>query len=74
VWRKLSVARLSKIQTVSLGESPFDRRYRMAGVRVDTAGAGAASHRVHIPYLDRSVARRLFDSLGTAAARTAFRW
>ena len=41
---------------------------------MDHAGAGVASHRVHIPYLDRGLARRLFDSLGTAAAHTAFRW
>ena len=32
-------------------QSPFDRRHRMASVRVDTAGAGDASHRVDIPYL-----------------------
>jgi len=43
-------------------------------VRVDTAGAGAASHRVDIPYLPVETATELFGQLGTAAARTAFRW
>ena len=67
-------ARFSKLQAVSMTQSPFDRRHRMASVRVDTAGAGEASHRVDIPYLDVETATRLFGQLGTAAARTAFRW
>lgn len=74
IWRHLTVARFSKVQAVSMTESPFDRRHGMASVRVDTAGAGAASHRVHIPYLRVETAAQLFDQLGTAAARTAFRW
>ena len=55
-------------------ESPFDRRARMASVRVDTAGAGDASHRVDIPYLARSTADDLYRRLAGEAARTAFRW
>ena len=51
IWRHLTVARFSKVQAVSMTQSPFDRRHRMASVRVDTAGAGDASHRVDIPYL-----------------------
>ena len=35
----------------------------MARVRVDTAGAGQFSHRVDIPYLDHTIARRLADRL-----------
>jgi hypothetical protein len=46
----------------------------MASVRVDTAGAGDGSHRVDIPYLPVEKAAELFGELGTAAARTAFRW
>jgi len=55
-------------------QSPFDRRHRMASVRVDTAGAADASHRVDIPYLPVETATALFGQLGTAAARTVFRW
>ncbi|MFN2400143.1 MAG: PH domain-containing protein [Gemmatimonadaceae bacterium] len=73
-WRKLSVARLAKIQAVAIHESPFDRRTGMADLRVDTAGAGDASHRVHIPYLPRETARGLCDVLATQAGRTAFKW
>jgi putative membrane protein len=74
IWRHLTVARFSKVQAVSMTQSPFDRRQGMASVRVDTAGAGTASHRVDIPYLPVETASELFGQLGTAAARTAFRW
>ena len=74
LWRELTVARFNKIQAVTLGESPFDRRTRMASVRVDTAGAADASHRVDIPYLARRVADELYRRLAGEAARTAFRW
>ncbi len=74
LWRNLSMARYGKIQAVAMTQSPFDRRYDMANVRVDTAGAGASSHRIHIPYLDLGTARETFDILSGRAARTAFRW
>lgn len=74
VWRHVSIARFTKIQAVTIHESPFDRRAAMARVRVDTAGAGDASHRVDIPYLPRKTARDLRDVLAAQAARTAFRW
>ena len=72
LWRRLSLARVTKVQAIAVHESPFDRRHGMAGVAVDTAGAG--SHRVDIPFLGRDVARQLADTLAAQAARTAFRW
>ncbi|HVL67589.1 MAG TPA: PH domain-containing protein [Vicinamibacterales bacterium] len=74
LWRHVTLARANKIQSVSLRESPFDRRHGMASVRVDTAGAGVTSHRVDIPYLDRGVAARLAERLAAQAASTEFRW
>lgn len=74
IWKKLTLVRFAKIQAVALRESPFDRRNAMARVRVDTAGAGEASHRVDIPYLARETARELSNLLAARAARTAFRW
>ena len=74
IWRYLTVARFSKVQAVSMVQSPFDRRHRTASVRVDTAGAGDASHRVDIPYLPVESATELFAELGAAAARTTFHW
>jgi putative membrane protein len=74
LFRQMTVARYTKIQTVSLTESPFDRRHRMAAVRVDSAGAGDLSHRIRIPYLARATAEDLFRRLAGEAARTSFRW
>ena len=74
IWRQVTLARANKIQSVSLHESPFDRRAMMARVRVDTAGAGTASHRVDIPYLHRTGAVQLADRLAAQAASTEFRW
>jgi len=74
LWRNVTVARVAKIQAVTLSESPFDRRAAMARVRVDTAGAGQRSHRVDIPYLLRETAEDLYDRLAARAAGTAFRW
>ena len=72
--RHLSIARFTRIQSVAMRESPFDRRWSMARVSVDTAGAGAASHRIDIPYLARDIAANLHAGLSAAAARTAFPW
>ena len=74
IWQQLTLARVNKIQVVSLHESPFDRRSAMAHIRVDTAGANEFSQRVDIPYLDRHVAATLADRLAAQAASTAFRW
>jgi putative membrane protein len=72
LWRTITIARVSKIQAVTVRESPFDRRASMARLRVDTAGAGTS--RVDIPYLARETARGLHDRLAVRAAETAFRW
>ena len=74
LWRRISIARFAKIQIVSVRETPFDRRRDMARVRVDTAGAGQASHAVHIPYLPAPRARELSAALVEQAAQTNFRW
>jgi putative membrane protein len=74
LWKQVSLVRFAKIQAVAVHESPLDRRAAMARVRVDTAGAGATSHRVDVPYLARETARELCGLLATQAARTAFRW
>ncbi|WP_420464408.1 hypothetical protein [Candidatus Palauibacter sp.] len=41
---------------------------------MDTAGAGAASHKVEIPYLPVGTARELRTLVAAEAARTEFRW
>ena len=73
LWRHTTVARFTRIQGVTLAESPFDRRHRMASVHVDTAGAGSGDE-LAIPYLGRDVADALFQRLSAAAANTEFKW
>jgi putative membrane protein len=72
IWRSMTIARFAKVQAVALRESPFDRRWGMAGVKVDTAGAGA--DRVAIPFLARATACELHASLAVEASRTEFKW
>ncbi len=72
LWKSITIVPVPKIQAVELQESPFDRRWRMATVAVDTAGAGA--HRIDVPYLPREVAERLRMTLATEAAATTYRW
>lgn len=71
--RKLSVAFYDKMQVITLKESPFDRRHDMASLRVDTAGAGPAEHKIDIPYLPREVAQEQLQSLFERAQQAAFR-
>ena len=64
--RKCSCAFVDKIQAVQLSESPFDRRWKMATLAVDTAAAGPAEHRILVKYLDATVAQREYYSLKAA--------
>ena len=61
--KKTSVTFFEKIQAVRLDETPFDRRWGMASLCVDTAAAGPADHRIHIDYLTRDFARREYDAI-----------
>jgi putative membrane protein len=61
--RRISLVRSGRAQVVSLTRSPLDRRWRMAGVRVDTAGAAGAGHHVHVPWLSEAVAAALYARL-----------
>ena len=61
--KKLSMTFFDRIQTLRFDQSPFDRRWKMATLSVDTAAAGPADHRVHVKYLDEAVARSRYDEL-----------
>ena len=74
IWRRMTVARVVKIQAVTALQSPFDRRTGMGRIRVDTAGASDRSHRVDVPYLPWDVAIALRQDLAARAASTVFRW
>jgi putative membrane protein len=72
--RRTSIVPFTKMQTVTLARSPFDRRRGTARVRVDTAGAGRVGHGVDVRYVEAEAARDLHAMLSRHAAETAFRW
>ena len=64
--RKCSCTFVDKIQTLRISQSPFDRRWNMATLAIDTAAAGPAEHRILIQYLDALIAQREFANLQAA--------
>ncbi len=73
-WR---FAEVRKLQSLTLSQSPFDRRHGMASVHMDTAGASPFEPPLRIRYLPEEEARALRDrlaaamDLGAIPARTA---
>ncbi len=61
--RKTSYAFFDRIQNLQLAQSPFDRRWQMASLHIDTAAAGPAEHLIHIDYLDEAFAKHQFRIL-----------
>ena len=61
--KKTSLTFFEKIQTLSVHQSPFDRIWKMARLRVDTAAAGQAEHLISAPYLDEDFAQSEFQFL-----------
>ncbi|MBK7769714.1 MAG: PH domain-containing protein [bacterium] len=70
--RQTSLARYAKIQVVSWGASPFDRRWKMATVAADTAGGGG--HRLAIPLLPVDEAGSVYAGVRDRATASGFRW
>ncbi len=71
---RTSMVPFAKIQGLRIVQSPFDRRNRMASVRVDTAGANPSGHRIDVPYLETRTAHRLVERLEDEAAELHFSW
>lgn len=71
--RELSLVRHDKIQVVETETSPFDRRWSMGHLRVDTAGRSSFEG-FEIGYLEASVAEHLAGELTRLAEGETFRW
>jgi uncharacterized membrane protein YdbT with pleckstrin-like domain len=65
--RHISLVRSSRVQVVTMRQSPLDRRWAMKRVVVDTAGAAGGGHHVNIPWLAGAVADGLYARLRHAA-------
>ncbi|MEZ6196919.1 MAG: PH domain-containing protein, partial [Planctomycetota bacterium] len=74
VDRQVGIVRFSRIQALSLRQSPFDRRWRMATLHVDTAGTGGAGVRLTLPFLPEAEARELFERLHREVSARDFVW
>jgi len=72
--RQVSAVRFVNMQTVSMRQTPFDRRKRMASLAVDTAGASTIGHRIRVPFLDVDVAESILHRLYAETCATEFRW
>jgi putative membrane protein len=57
-----------KIQSLQVTQSPFDRRWGMAKLVLDTAAAGPAEHVIDIGMLDQSVAFQQHQAIKRLAA------
>jgi len=75
VWfGKQSFVKISKIQTVEILESPFDRWNKMATLEIDTAGSNPLLHHVKIPYLEIADAYQLQAFIQKRLDETEFNW
>lgn len=68
--RKLSATFFDKVQAVEVLQSPFDRRWNMATLSVDTAAAGPAQHRIMVKYLPSEIAHQQAEIVAKGAAKT----
>ncbi|MGI9516190.1 MAG: PH domain-containing protein [Pirellulaceae bacterium] len=66
--RKTSLTFFDKVQVLAVNQSPFDRRWQMACLSVDTAASGPAEHRIEVPYLDQDFARDEYEAITAVAA------
>jgi len=64
--QKCSMTFFDKIQSVQVNQSPWDRRWKMASISVDTLCAGPAGHRIDIEMMDSEFASRELDQLSVA--------
>jgi len=70
ITKKTSMTFFDRIQTLTIGQSPFDRRWKMTRLSVDTAAAGPAQHTIQIPYLSEDFAENEYRAiLGKASAQ-----
>ena len=65
-WR---FAETGKVQGLRLSRSPLDRRFGMASLLFDTAGAGAGATPLRVRYLPEAEARDLYARLAATLER-----
>ncbi len=61
--RTWALAEITKLQTLRMSQSPFDRRLGMATLHLDTAGASSGEGVLRIRFLPETEARDLYDRI-----------
>ncbi len=75
VWfGKQSFVKISKVQTVEIIETYFDRRNKMATLEIDTAGSNPLLHHVKIPYLEIEDAYKIRHFIQEKLKKSKFDW
>ena len=70
--RKTSITFFEKVQGASTSQSPFDRRWGMRTLTVDTAAAGPANHTISVRFLDAAFAEQeYFEILRLSSQRAS---
>ena len=67
--RKTSLTFFDRVQTVQWQQSPFDRRWNLATLAVDTAAGGPADHRIEIGWMDAEFAAREYSEIRELSSR-----
>ena len=74
-WRReLTIVPYSRMQAIKVTQSPFDRRYGMACLRVDAVLVVGRPYAMRIPYLAVDAARALAARLNGEMAGRSFEW
>lgn len=69
--RKTSITFFEKVQGASISQSPFDRRWGMRTLTVDTAAAGPANHVISVRFLDAVFAESEYQEILRLSSRQA---
>lgn len=63
-WKqKCSMSFFDKIHSARVSQNPFDRRWKMASLSIDTAASGPADHTIDVEYLDAHQAERELEQI-----------
>lgn len=73
-FHHLQFVGINKIQNISWHQSPFDRRYNMARLTVDTAGSSQVSQPVRLFYVYDESIQPIYHALTKQVAESRFVW
>lgn len=73
-FHAISIVKISKIQNISVLQTPFDKRNKMARITVDTAGSNPVTQNINIHYLNTEKISDLMTFLSIKVSQSRFVW